>query len=116
MLCVHVCITLLTFVGILSLGNWHLYLMDCSGFCERSLNTLKKHKKTLTNDTLSKNSYLVFIIVAYEEINILSKIEDICLQNDIAEIYFIMHGSKLCFSFYSISRDGSDIYRFLHRK
>ena len=32
-----------------------------------------------------------------------------CLQNNIAEIYFIMDGSERCLSFYSIPRDGSDL-------
>ena len=42
----------------------------------------------------------------------------ICLQNDIAEIYFIIDGSELdlCSGFHSISGDGLDIHSFSHRK
>ena len=40
------------------------------------------------------------------------KIENICQENDIAEIYFIMNRAELCFSFCSTSKNGSDIYRF----
>ena len=41
---------------------------------------------------------------------------DICPQNIIAEIYFIMDRSDLYFSFYSMSGDVSDVYRFPNRK
>ena len=44
------------------------------------------------------------------------EIEDICLQNDIAEIYFIVERSNLHLSFCNVSGDGSDIYRFPDRK
>ena len=40
------------------------------------------------------------------------KIEAICLQTNIAEMYFIMDKSDLYFGFYSIPGDSSDIYRF----
>ena len=44
------------------------------------------------------------------------KIDAICLQNNIAEIYFIINRSNLHFSFFSMSGDASDIYRFPKRK
>ena len=44
------------------------------------------------------------------------KIETICLQNDIPEIYFIMDRSDLHLSFHSMSRDVSDIHRFPNKK
>ena len=44
------------------------------------------------------------------------KIEAISQEYDIVEIYFIMDRSKLCFSIYSMSGDGSDIHRFSHKK
>ena len=44
------------------------------------------------------------------------KAKTIIQVNDIAEIYFILDKSELCFSFHSTSGDGSDIHRFPHRK
>ena len=43
----------------------------------------------------------------------LRMIEDICSQNDVAEVFFIIDidRSDLCFSFYSMSGDGSDVHR-----
>ena len=44
------------------------------------------------------------------------KTEAICLQNDIAEIYFKMERSELHFNLHSMSGDDSEIHRFSHRK
>ena len=40
------------------------------------------------------------------------KIEAICLQNNITEIYFIMESSNLHFSLCIMSGNDSDIHRF----
>ena len=55
-------------------------------------------------------------MMVYEKSIFGNKIEDISLENDIAEIYFIMDKSKLHFIFHSISGDGSDIHRFVNKK
>ena len=57
-------------------------------------------------------------MVVCEKMNIWNdgaKLETFIL-NDTAEIYCVMDRPELHLSFYSISRDGSDIYRFPNRK
>ena len=57
---------------------------------------------------------MLFTMVAYEKSNFQSEInnQDIFLKNSIAQLYFILRTSELCWNCYSIPRDGFDIHRF----
>ena len=61
-------------------------------------------------------SHLQWLSMRNRYFQVLGKFEAICLQNNIAEMYFIMDRSALGFSFYSVSGNASDIHRFPNRK
>ena len=83
-----------------------------------SISTLRKVQKIRVILGKSENTFRLLQLLSMRNRYFWAcgKIEAICLQNNITEIYFIMDGSKLHFCFYSISRDGSDIDRFPNRK